>query len=302
MERYKQEICRTGNLQKIWELIKSELKKVEGKLETKIFFSSAIKPSNIYHLFLVEVKQNKTPVFEEPILYDKSEGKIIYGVNLLGYLTEIFNSLLIPYPAETGDHQFSLGIELGEKARIERKCKERYVDSIEGIREYLLRRPQYKSGKMDTHVFEHIIDLKDIAIFIGAEEEPETIPDDVKKKVENAAMKLVMQIEEKEGRKPDDSPAKENKHYDIYSYDPETGEERFIEVKGHAGMQVFAELTEEEFKFGKNKGDKYWLYIVFNLTTAGDLASAKYLRFKDATNTMSVRVKDNARYVLTPKS
>jgi len=302
VERYKQEICGTGNLQKIWELIKSELKKVEGKLETKIFFSSAIKPSNIYHLFLVEVKQNKTPVFEEPILYDKSEGKIIYGVNLLGYLTEIFNSLLIPYPAETGDHQFSLGIELGEKARIERKCKERYVDSIEGIREYLLRRPQYKSGKMDTHVFEHIIDLKDIAIFIGAEEEPETIPDDVKKKVENAAMKLVMQIEEKEGRKPDDSPAKENKHYDIYSYDPETGEERFIEVKGHAGMQVFAELTREEFKFGKNKGDKYWLYIVFNLTTAGDLASAKYLRFKDATNTMSVRVKDNARYVLTPKS
>ena len=39
VERYKQEICRTGNLQKIWELIKSELKKVEGKLETKIFFS-----------------------------------------------------------------------------------------------------------------------------------------------------------------------------------------------------------------------------------------------------------------------
>lgn len=133
------------------------------------------------------------------------------------------------------------------------------------------------------------------------ENEPETIPEELKKRIEDAAMKLVMQIEENEGRKPDDGPAKRNEHYDIYSYDPKTGEERFIEVKGHAGRQIFGELTYEEFKFGREKGDKYWLYIVFDLTTAADLTNAKYLRFRDATNTMNIQVKEKTGYILTPK-
>jgi len=302
MERQKKDLCPRGSLQEIWELIKGGLEKVEGKLRTNVFFTSGIKPGNILYLFLVEVRQGKTSIFEEPILYDKSEERIIYGADFIKYVVSIFEGSVISCPPETENQQFSFEIGIGEKAKIERKCKERYSDSIERFREYLLKGPRSEHAKMGSLLCEHNLNLKDIAIFIGMEKEPETIPDEVKRKVESAAMKLVIQIEEKEGRRPDKTPAEKNEHYDIYSYDPKTGEERFIEVKGHAGMQVLAELTPPEFEFGRQKKDKYWVYIVFNLTTAGDIAGAKYLRFKDATNTMNVIIKDKKRYVLVPKS
>lgn len=73
--------------------------------------------------------------------------------------------------------------------------------------------------------------------------------------------------------------------------------ERFTEIKGHAGMQVFVELTQEEFEFGKKKGDEYWLYIVFNLTTAGDSTNAQWVRFKNPTTTMRVIVREKSRYI-----
>ena len=41
------------------------------------------------------------------------------------------------------------------------------------------------------------------------ENETETIPEELKKRIEDAAMKLVMQIEENEGRKPDDGGGSE---------------------------------------------------------------------------------------------
>jgi len=177
---------------------------------------------------------------------------------------------------------------------------ERYRDSIDRIKEYVDKTHQ-KGYRYDAiPSYKYSIDLKELAIFVGIESEYEAPPEDVKNIIEEAAMKFVLQKEIEEGRRPDDSPGRRNEHYDIYSYDPSTGEERFIEVKGHAGMQIFAELTEEEFKFGKEKGDKYWLYIVFNLTTVGDLANAKYLRFRNAVNTMNVKIKGNARYILTP--
>ncbi len=35
-------------------------------------------------------------------------------------------------------------------------------------------------------------------------------------------------------------------HYDIRSVNPSTGEVRLIEVKGHKGLEIYAELTEDE--------------------------------------------------------
>lgn len=65
-------------------------------------------------------------------------------------------------------------------------------------------------------------------------------------------------------------------------------------------MQIFGELTEGEFDFGKQKKDKYWLYIVFNLTTAGNLENAKWIRFQNAINTMKIETKKISRYILRP--
>jgi len=180
-------------------------------------------------------------------------------------------------------------------------CKERYRGAINKVIEYFENTEKFGYKAKTQGKYRYDIELSVLATFIGTEEKPEEIPEDIKKKIEEAAMEVVMEIERKEGKKPDRSPAERNEHYDIYSYDPKTGEERFIEVKGHAGMQIFGELTPGEFEFGREKGDKYWLYIVFNLTTAGDITNAKWVRYKDATRTMNVVVKERTRYILFPK-
>ena len=60
----------------------------------------------------------------------------------------------------------------------------------------------------------------------------------------------------------------------MYSFDPSEAHkpegmresERYIEVKGHGkGGQDFLDLPEDEFEFGKKMGEKYWLYIVWNV-------------------------------------
>jgi len=301
VEARRKEICEGNNPQKIWGLIRGELEKVEGILKTNIFFSSAIEPNDTHYLFKVEVKQNEKVVFEELVLYQKQAEKLIYGVKLLEYLTKVFSSAIIPLPEDVDLAQFSLSIGLGEKARIKRVCKERYRGAINKVIEYFENTEKFGYRAKTQGKYRYDIELSVLATFIGTEEKPEEIPEDIKKKIEEAAMEVVMEIERKEGRKPDRSPAERNEHYDIYSYDPKTGEERFIEVKGHAGMQIFGELTPGEFEFGREKGDKYWLYIVFNLTTAGDITNAKWVRYKDATRTMNVVVKERTRYILFPK-
>jgi len=301
VEARRKEICRGDNPQKIWDLIRGEFKKVKENLKTNIFFSSAIKPGNIHFLLVSDIKQDGKSLFEELIVYDKSREKIIYGLDILKYFVEVLNNSLTPCPPTTDISQFPSNIELGEEAKIKRECRERYKGSIGKVIEYLDGASANGYRENIHHIYRYSVDLKKFAIFIGTESQPEEIPEDVKKKIEEASMEIVMGIEEGEKRRPDDSPAKRNEHYDIYSYDPKTGEERFIEVKGHAGMQIFGELSKGEFDFGVEKGDKYWLYIVFNLTTAGDPTNAKWLRFQDATNTMKIRVKEKTKYLLYPR-
>ncbi|MEM5815444.1 MAG: helicase-related protein [Candidatus Aenigmatarchaeota archaeon] len=231
VEARRQEICKGNNPQRIWELIKGELKKIEGVLKTNIFFTPAIKPNNTHYLFKVNVNQDGKSLFEELVLYMKSRDKIIYGADLLRYLVKLFKNSVIPCPSTTDISQFSLNIGLGEKAKIKRKCRDRYRASINNTMEYLYK--AFNDGYRNGHYnYNYNVDLEKLAIFVGIESKPENIPENVKKKIEEAAMELVMKIEKEEGMKPDDSPAKRNEHYDIYSYNPETGEERFIEVKG----------------------------------------------------------------------
>jgi len=60
-------------------------------------------------------------------------------------------------------------------------------------------------------------------------------------------------------------------HYDIKSVKRDSEgriiEERFIEVKTKMGKSLTIRLTEEETKVAKEKGDKYWLYLVYGVKT-----------------------------------
>ena len=301
VESRKKEICIKDNLQRVWGLIKGELKKVEGSLNTDIFFSTAIKANDIHHLLEARVNQNGKPVLRELILYEKQSRKIIYGVKLLKYIVNLFNGFLLPIPKDVDPSQFASNVEPWERAKLRRICRERYEKAISKVAEYLEKTMELSYRVKSASNYRYDIDLDKIITFIGVKAEPEEIPENIKKKVEEAAMEVVMNVEKREGRKPDRSPGDRNEHYDIYSYDPKTGEERFIEVKGHIGMQIFGELTQGEFEFGRKKGDKYWLYIVFNLTSTGDTTNAKWIRYKDATRTMSVEIRKKTKYILFPK-
>ncbi len=86
-----------------------------------------------------------------------------------------------------------------------------------------------------------------------------------KREVELAGMKAVMKYEIMNGRIPRDV-SQLNLGYDIESYDPRTGETRYIEVKSFKTTGV-PELTEHEYEVARTLASKYWLYIVKNALT-----------------------------------
>lgn len=61
--------------------------------------------------------------------------------------------------------------------------------------------------------------------------------------------------------------------YDLYSFKEEEADkpegmresERYIEVKGHGKGGGLQSMPPEELEFGKEMGEKYWLYIVWNV-------------------------------------
>ncbi|MBO3754612.1 MAG: DUF3883 domain-containing protein [Candidatus Brockarchaeota archaeon] len=71
-------------------------------------------------------------------------------------------------------------------------------------------------------------------------------------------------------------------------------------VKGHGKPEVYAELTEEEARLAEKEGDRYWLYIVYNIESG----KPELLRFRDPLKTMNLKILEKIiiRHVLWPKS
>jgi len=113
---------------------------------------------------------------------------------------------------------------------------------------------------------------------------PEEVPEEIKKKVEEEAVRIVMEKEKEENRIPERVP--EAEHYDVRSVDPSTGETRLIEVKGHKGLEVYGELTENEAELAERERDRHWLYIVYDIGSE----KPKLLRFRDPLRSMNWKI------------
>jgi hypothetical protein len=150
-----------------------------------------------------------------------------------------------------------------------------------------------KASEVDVRIQRPICLIK----FVRPPLSPESPPEELKREIEEKAIQYVMEIEKSEGRVP--IRVSETEHYDIKSMEPVTGDMRFIEVKGHSGPDVFGELTEDEAKLAREKGEAYWLYIVYDIGSG----NPKLLRFKDPFKTMNWEVfeKVEKRYMLWPK-
>lgn len=92
---------------------------------------------------------------------------------------------------------------------------------------------------------------------------------------EKIAMDAVFAYERAIGNEPRDVSA-QNLGYDIESRNPETGQLRFIEVKGRAKGAPFITLTRNEILTALNKPDSWWLAIV--LIEEGKAEKPVYLK------------------------
>ena len=115
-----------------------------------------------------------------------------------------------------------------------------------------------------------------------------------KKRIEVEAMRIALEHEKAQGREPVDVSGRE--HFDIFSRDLRTGEARYIEVKGHAGPSLLAELSEAEYRVAQEKRDRYWLYIVCNIASG----KPQLVAVQDPLSRMKVEVLGAPKYLLKP--
>jgi len=228
------------------------------------------------HLFKVTVLMDNTPVYSETLgvgVKHKGDEEIIRGVRLL----ELITSSLEPDYIVSSIQAYSVFGNLidssKEKAwrRVLEDVAKRAVDElikyIQKLEGYGFSSPHKDWKPRGFEVFSREVKYLSTIIFTtpsestgGAVASPARI-----KELEDTAMRIAMEYERKEGRVPEDVSMRE--HYDILSRDPRTGEIRFIEVKGKAGLDLEIELTEAEFNTAREKRDKYWLYIVYGIDT-----------------------------------
>lgn len=241
--------------------------------------------------------------WEIPVIFKKKEGKVLIGAELLRYMADVYKApVLVAANTNNVKHNplsllkvkkqpqsFATNIKKAledyrDLCKIEARSKCEPIGSIGDLNAKLLARivhaPQHHEGHLSTW---------------STTEEKAT--------VEEAAMKVVMEYEKRQGREPRDVSS--SHHYDIESVDA-SGEVRHIEVKGHKGLRnLYAELTEKEFEEAQKLGDKYWLYIVANLreTPKGiDTSDARVFEFRDPMHTMEYEIYKNIRVIMKPKN
>jgi len=83
--------------------------------------------------------------------------------------------------------------------------------------------------------------------------------------VERIAMEKAMAYERARGWEPEDVSA-QDRGFDLISRHPASGQVRFIEVKGRAGVGSVV-LTRNEYQTAERLRGDYWLYVVFDCAT-----------------------------------
>ncbi|GBF36549.1 helicase-related protein [Methanofervidicoccus abyssi] len=187
------------------------------------------------------------------------------GIDALKYIIELVKRSIVP---DNIYYEKQIRPGIGIKSMIKIKLEERFNSLLRPYREY-----SSKYGGLWKDVGIKNIRLEILTTVLrlpSTPGNPEEYDESFRKKVEMAAVEFVKRYEEREGRVIEDR--QDTMKYDFYTYpknekDVQEGMrrgERYIEVKGHARGAVFSILPKGEFEFAKGRGDKYWLYVVYN--------------------------------------
>jgi len=255
------------------------------------------------HLFKVTLYFGRSPVYSETMGVGLGEGsaelRLLRGRKLLEVLVEALQlekALLLT-------HEYSVAGELLQKMRtrskevlnlVVRSATDELLRYMKELEERGLSAPHKDWEPRDLGAFSDECRYLGAVIFasppkpgVDVTPSPATVEE-----VEREAMRVAMEYERASGRVPDDVSRLE--HYDIRSRDPRTGEVRFIEVKGKSGLGFEVELTETEFEVAREKGERYWLYIVYGIGTG----SPRLLAIRDPVNNIVWREISTKKYRL----
>ncbi|MCC6013988.1 MAG: DUF3883 domain-containing protein [Candidatus Verstraetearchaeota archaeon] len=275
------------------------LKDVEIKLPIILMVRKSSITFNLRELYLYEVivNVNNRPAYSEVIgvaINEDNSIEIRTGADLLG----ILNRLLIN-TISTGDQ---LWYEEKFRDKVGTKVLSNYRNII--IDEYVKylteieKRfstphnewiPREYNGKDASYFLSTSLRFLGVIIVVGNGNKTSPPPITVEE-IEKKAMEYAMEFERKNHRIPEDVSKIE--HYDIKSIDPNTGEIRFIEVKGKWYSDITIELTETEYEYAKKLSNNYWLYIVYGFSTG----SPKLLAIRDPVNRAKWDIREVKRY------
>jgi len=248
----------------------------------------------------IKDRRDGTLLYADLVGVDLADGKIFRGSSLLNMVSQALANCI---GTEKLDDKFK-EIPITTYASI--------INEMKNLTEILNVVDTYKS-RLENYGFRNSeriwIKNSDISVTVSnatgyihfvklLPKPPEDIPEDVKKEIERQAIEKVLAYERAEGRLPSLMPPTE--HYDIKSVNPSTGEVRLIEVKGHKGLEIYAELTEDEAKVATKEKERYWLYIVYDIESG----QPKILKFQNPLETMDLQIFERVqkRYILRPKT
>jgi len=249
----------------------------------------------------IRAKDRKTGtiLYSEPIGVNLNSGKILRGASLL----EAVSQATIGFLGVTETRQ-NIVIPLTIQVEIIDTIKRNILGTLNTLDQYRSRLIDLNLRDADRNWIKRpdieVVLLDPIAClqFVKMPGHlTKDISEGLKRYIEEEAEKFVIEVEKMEGRIP--KKVSESEHYDIKSIDPSTGEVRLIEVKGHSGPEIYAELTDQEANLAKAAGERYWLYIVYDIRSG----NPKLLRFRDPLNTMNWKIfeKIERRYKLWPR-
>jgi len=151
-----------------------------------------------------------------------------------------------------------------------REMEKGAVNLIKLLRDYEEIRKEL-GGSSFFSVEEPQVKIREAFVFISSALLPEVesaISEEVWEWAEDEAMPAVFNYEGLNGREA--KRVSRQEHYDVKSERKENErilEERFIEVKTKMGRSISFKLSDEEFKIAEEKGDSYWLYMVYGVRT-----------------------------------
>ncbi|MEZ0393800.1 MAG: DUF3883 domain-containing protein, partial [Desulfurococcaceae archaeon] len=280
-------------ISRTWEALSAFLAR-EGRSRTPVYVIARGEEGREVRIYEVSIRLRDGAVVYSEVVGVDGKGRVIRGAELLNLIAEALEREVLEA------NEFSMD-NRNDRAVLRSFTADFMSYLLRNFKSYLLALAKLRPGQSRYEEPEMQFArggerLLAVIRFVGEEElraEAEVSPGE-RRKIEEEAMRIVLEYERRHGREPAD--VSQSEHYDIRSVDPRTGEERFIEVKGHSGPLLLAALTEDEYRVAQQLRDRYWLYIVSNIGTG----SPQLVAIQDPLSKMKVEVRGTLRFLLKP--